>query len=172
MNNDNNLIFIVKDILSKHEVGDIVYKTVDNIGKHEYLVEANGLDIVPVPGRADPYKRLRDYLGTSSLPNLNGRYLRADTTPGQKVEAGLPNITGSVQNDVYGYGTTNVRETQGVFYGGRVYEHTRHASFVDGDKYNDTGTMYFDASKSNPIYGNSTTVTPPTYTVKAYICYA
>nr|DAH04254.1 MAG TPA: hypothetical protein [Caudoviricetes sp.] len=30
----------------------------------------------------------------------------------------------------------------------------------------------FDASRSSAIYGNSTTVTPLTYTVRAFICYA
>ena len=34
------------------------------------------------------------------------------------------------------------------------------------------GNLTFNASNNNPIYGNSDTVTPLTYTVRAFICYA
>lgn len=172
MNKDNELIFIVKDILSKHEVGDIVYKTVNKIGKHEYLIEANGMDLMKVGSNApDPsYKRLTDYLGTVSLPNLNGRYLRADTTPGKKIEAGLPNIKGAIGDDVGSHGAFYA--LSGAFYGNQ--SKTTGRLGLGGTTNNSWtgGPTYFDASKFHPIYGNSDTVTPPTYTVKAYICYA
>lgn len=32
--------------------------------------------------------------------------------------------------------------------------------------------VVFAASKANPIYGNSENVTPYSYTVRVYICYA
>lgn len=176
MNKDNELIFIVKDILSKHEVGDIVYKTVNKIGKHEYLIEANGTDLLPNKPSStglmlkEPYQRLKDYLGTDTLPNLNGRYLRADTTPGKKIEAGLPNIKGAIGDDMGPHGAFYA--LSGAFYGNQ--SKTTGRLGLGGTTNNSWtgGPTYFDASKFHPIYGNSDTVTPPTYTVKAYICYA
>ncbi len=117
---------------------------------------------MPLDGQTidrDKYKRLVDYLGTATLPNLNGRYLRADSTPGQMVDAGLPNITGRVGN-----GETYVYE--GAFYSGGPKE----GNTAVGGKTD--GTALFDASRSSAIYGKSTTVTPLTYTVRAYICFA
>lgn len=176
VNKDNELIFIVKDILSKHEVGDIVYKTVNKIGKHEYLIEANGTDLLPNKPSStglmlkEPYQRLKDYLGTDTLPNLNGRYLRADTTPGKKIEAGLPNIKGAIGDDMGPHGAFYA--LSGAFYGNQ--SKTTGRLGLGGTTNNSWtgGPTYFDASKFHPIYGNSDTVTPPTYTVKAYICYA
>lgn len=86
---DGTVQFYINDTLSKHALGDIVYKPITKTGEHEYLL--------PLDGQAldtTKYKRLVDYLGTSTLPNLNGRYLRADATPNTMVDAGLPNITG------------------------------------------------------------------------------
>ncbi len=117
---------------------------------------------MPLDGRTidgDKYKRLVDYLGTATLPNLNGRYLRADATPGQMVDAGLPNITGRV-------GTGETYQCEGAFYNG---EPKVGNTAVGGQT---DGTALFDASRSSAIYGNSTTVTPLTYTVRAFICYA
>lgn len=111
-------------------------------------------------------------MGTATLPNLNGRYLRADSTPGQMVDAGLPNITGSFYNDVYGYGSVAVRGTSGAFYGGANGDLTRAVNYSSKDATKDDFMCNLDASRSNPIYGKSTTVTPLTYTVRAYICYA
>lgn len=110
------------------------------------------------------YKRLVDYLGTNVLPNLNGRYLRADTTPGTMVEAGLPNITGSVSvNCLWSSGWSN----------GCFTHHTITQDFVNGqDNQKMVNSISFDASRSSAIYGKSDTVTPLTYTVRAYICYA
>lgn len=110
------------------------------------------------------YKRLVDYLGTTTLPNLNGRYLRADTTPGTMVEAGLPNITGSVGvNMLWNKGWSN-----GCFTHNTIYR-----DFVNGLEPQDmVNSISFDASRSSTIYGKSDTVTPLTYTVRAYICYA
>lgn len=118
------------------------------------------------------YKRLVDYLGTATLPNLNGRYLRADATPGQMVEAGLPNITGD-------FGLRPVTGGQNVTWAGRNGAIERIVKTGDSSncvaKGSDSGPLIsvtIDASRSSSIYGNSTTVTPLTYTVRAYICYA
>ena len=119
---------------------------------------------------ATKYKRLIDYLGTSTLPDLNGRYLRADSTPNTRVEAGLPNITGWTRTTEWvSYPWTETKgalekEAQGYYF-----------SPIFDDK-NETKDRIvacdFDASRCSPVYGKSDTVTPLTYTVRAYICYA
>lgn len=127
--------------------------------EHEYLLPLDGQTI-----DGTKYKRLVDYLGSATLPNLNGRYLRADATPGQMVDAGLPNITGIVRvNNPWSKGYSD----------GCFTHHTASGNFVDGQSLqNYTDSIFFNASRSNPIYGKSTTVTPLTYTVRAFICYA
>jgi hypothetical protein len=65
------------------------------VTEHEYLLPLDGQTI-----DGTKYKRLVDYLGTATLPNLNGRYLRADSTPGTMIEAGLPNITDIWQTEL------------------------------------------------------------------------
>lgn len=152
-----------------------MYKPVSKVGDHEYLLPLDGQTL-----DTTTYKRLTDYLGTATLPNLNGRYLRADSTPGQMVDAGLPNITGDFSGAYYTYSKNDINNVQnGAFVAssGGVYTET------NGERYHPTDwddsnaglrrrNVNLDASRSSAIYGNSTTVTPLTYTVRAYICYA
>lgn len=112
------------------------------------------------------YKRLVDYMGTNVLPNLNGRYLRADTTPGTMVEAGLPNITGWA-NVAFAPGKEINANVSGCFTS--TWKNGDVAMSSSGGTF---GNLTFTASNSNNIYGKSTTVTPLTYTVRAFICYA
>lgn len=88
------------------------------------------------------------------------------------VNAGLPNITGR-----------RISWWGGADGGGRSSYSGCFASnpdngvcpTVDGTNWWNDGNgngFSFDASKSNSIYGSSDTVTPLTYTVRAYICYA
>ena len=114
------------------------------------------------------YKRLVDYLGIDVLPNLNGRYLRVDSTPGQIIEAGLPNITGSGASIRW---IDNVKD-DGAYVYKRDVSYGRQFALSGNNGGWDSFSFIFDASKSNPIYGKSDTVTPLTYTVRAYICYA
>lgn len=123
------------------------------------------------------YKRLVDYIGTATLPNLNGRYLRADSTPGRMVEAGLPNITGTAHallgpNGRIAWDTEDTSSgLTGPFYtSGKYGNYASGGTTTGGEEH--PHNLNFDASRSNPIYGNSTTVTPLTYTVRAFICYA
>lgn len=158
---DGTVTFYINDTLSKHSIGDIIYKPLTKTGEHEYLLPLDGQTI-----DGTKYKRLVDYLGTTTLPNLNGRYLRADNTPGQMVEAGLPNITGKFQK-IYTY--ANQAGAQGAF--------SLDAYATVNGPYENANTnkglvISVDASRSSAIYGSSTTVTPLTYTVRAYIAYA
>lgn len=118
------------------------------------------------------YKRLVDYLGFSTLPNLNGRYLRADTSPNKMVNAGLPNITGTFVAAIRDGALISAKKAKitKAFY---VHTASTYKGFNSvGDILSGFDTLGFDASKSNPIYGASNTVTPLTYTVRVYICYA
>ena len=153
---DGGITFILNDALSKHAIGDIVYKPVNKTGEHEYLLPLDGQTI-----DGDKYKRLVDYLGSATLPNLNGRYLRADSTPGQMTEAGLPNITGSNGSIRW---IDNVKDN-GAYVYKRDVSYDRQFNLSGSNGGWDSFTSTFDASKSNPIYGKSTTVTPLTYTV-------
>ena len=174
---DGTVTFYINDTLSKHSVGDIVYKPLTKTGEHEYLLPLDGQTIDGVT-----YKRLVDYLGTNVLPNLNGRYLRADSTPGTMVEAGLPNITGSIGGGSGSGGPAGNGSGIGFLRDSMINGCFQPSAKAYG---NETGlgggtvpsgypvmTANLDASRSNPIYGKSTTVTPLTYTVRAYICYA
>lgn len=169
VNKDNDLTFVIKDVLSKHELGDIVYKTVDKVGEHEYLLALDGQTLDGVK-----HKRLIDYLGTSTLPNLDGRYLRADATPGQMVAAGLPNITYAF--DLRPASKSGLAVTwdtdNGAIKISDVVNDKSESVQLTGSSASPMKRVAFNASKANSIYGKSTTVTPPTYTVKAYICYA
>lgn len=135
--------------------------------EHEYLLPLDGQTI---DGTA--YKRLVDYLGTNVLPNLNGRYLRADTTPGTMVEAGLPNITGAFNLRPVEGGQNVTWETDN----GAVKAVTKTGDssncIAKGSSNGPLINVTIDASRSSAIYGKSDTVTPLTYTVRAYICYA
>lgn len=86
--------------------------------------------------------------GTNGTPNLIGRYpLGATDEIGSLVEAGLPNITGTTigRNNGYASGAFAIGGFSADAYEGTVPNHV----------------MTFDASRCSSIYGNSTTVTPP-----------
>jgi hypothetical protein len=80
------------------------------------------------------------------------------TNANTTIDAGLPNITGGAQVQ---------RKSGNDFVEGAFY--------LDGEVVSDraaNGSMNkalkFDASRSNPIYGNSTTVQPPAYVVNVW----
>lgn len=93
----------------------------------------------------------------------------SDTHPaGTTVEAGLPNITGSFYARPHMTGSKSLGGsiTNGD---GKLFTHSIQGSdYLDnsmtesGRSYKDD-VMFFDASRSNPIYGASTTVQPPAY---------
>lgn len=166
---DNTVTFYINDTLSKHSLGDVVYKPLTKVTEHEYLLPLDGQTI-----DGNTYKRLVDYLGTNVLPNLNGRYLRADTTPGTMVEAGLPNITGNFSGVAW---YSNISNGQTLYNGcislTRVDDGVATSSSMQGvsGAFRNT-SIRLSASQSSAVYGKSDTVKPLTYTVRAYICYA
>lgn len=98
---------------------------------------------------------------TFNLPDLTGRFPQGSAVPGQKMEAGLPNITGGISN-------THVRNnvgTQGTGYGAVVVGNNRSAYTGSLQETTGSGSWSFNASLSNPVYGNSETVQPPSLTL-------
>ena len=114
---------------------------------------------------------------TFNLPDLRGRAIQGVGTLGTETytlgdskDAGLPNITGSANvNQTYSGSPFSSGSFAGAF----------HSVNIDGQQYylsgRSTGSGWvnvgFDASNSNSIYGNSTTVQPNTvvtnYIIKA-----
>lgn len=91
--------------------------------------------------------------------NVTGRFLQPSANPATKVEAGLPNITG-----VVGAIGLSGRATSGAFY----YHSKGGALSNSGEADYNAG---FNAANSSAIYGNSTTVQPPSQGVHVCIRY-
>lgn len=106
---------------------------------------------------ATNYPKLYGVLGTNVLPNSSGMCLQGATSGiGTNVSAGLPNI-------------------EGVFYGfnagtSGAFRHTEDANVIsDSAKWGGRSRVTFDASRSNSIYGSSTTVQPSALKVAVLI---
>ena len=112
---------------------------------------------------------------TFNLPDYNTaqRFVQGSTVAGTEKEAGLPNIEGSFSIGVpASNGSTNsaaVGTVEGAFYtsdpiGNRAcWAPTGSAASLNNRIAN------LDASRSNPIYGNSSTVQPPALTTRYII---
>lgn len=74
-------------------------------------------------------------------------------TPGI-INAGLPNIEGKLSGELGGYIDSNIQETGALF-----TIQNSNATMSGGPQAR--CYLYFDASKSNAIYGLSPTVQPP-----------
>jgi len=94
---------------------------------------------------------------TFNLPNFQGMTIWGGTSAGY-LSAGLPNITGRFD------GIEGTGHTSGCFYKGA--KSGNPAAGGEGDYY-----VNFDASRSNSIYGNSSTVQPPAIKVRVYTRY-
>ena len=109
---------------------------------------------------------------TFNLPNLTDRFLEGSSTAGNKLEAGLPNIIGNL------YGRFLSGNGYSIWVDGRLFY---NVSTVSPDSQNsatqpnnsNTGhcSVGFEASRSNSIYGNSTTVQPSALTTSYLIKY-
>lgn len=115
----------------------------------------------------------QDFIG-GEWQKLTGRYVLqcsdANHKAGTTVEAGLPNINGSltVVGDDEGSNWVCNTRGQGAFYD--VVENSNRQYYAHC-VYSDNGGTYhqaFDASRSNSIYGASTTVQPPARIVNVW----
>ncbi len=98
---------------------------------------------------------------TFNLPNLTDKFIEGSDAAGTAIEAGLPNITGSITNAYLGSSST----FSGAF----------SATVSSGhDYYGSSKNLWlitFDANSSNNIYGKSDTVQPSALTMKYIIKY-
>lgn len=171
---DGDVTWIVDDVRDGARVGDIILRPTLRDG----YIKANGATV-----KASEYPRLLAWAqeagqtitaeqyaqdcskyvydraaDTLMLPNMTGRVLQGGEQV-RSVEAGLPNIKGTLKNALLDNAVGN-----GVF---RVFA---NGSSGGGSGNNKMGLM-FDASASNPIYGASETVQPPALTMIAQIKY-
>lgn len=110
------------------------------------------------------YSELSAVLGKTTVPDYRGRFLEGNQVAGTVKEAGLPNITGQT-NCCDGFWSGNNT--------GALFATNRFSDNYSNSRYSPFNNVYhaiaIDASKSNSIYGNSTTVQPPSVTVRYFI---
>ena len=95
---------------------------------------------------------------TFNLPDLMGRFAQGSASPGQRIEAGIPDITGDAMFDPTFLGFSNSSGAFKSIKPANIYV----AGKVISSGYSQLG---FSASASNPIYGASNTVQPPALTL-------
>ena len=119
------------------------------------------------------YPKLSALIG-STVPNLNGRFLEGTTGTNVRStkSAGLPNITGTgpkFNAEIWRPSRyTSGNHNDGAILKGESYGEANLTGTNDDNRAANYG-WNFDASKSNSIYGASTTVQPPSYLVRFYI---
>lgn len=169
---DGTAVFILDDIRDGNRVGDIVFRPV----LHDGYIKANGATV-----KASEYPRLLKFAqdnnllvdsdtwnsdkskyvydsstDTLKIPDAQGRVLQGTADTVKSVEAGLPNILGAT--DIGGFSGTGTAPS-GSFFNTVLSPNMTFATNVDANV--NIETTSFDASRSNAIYGKSTTVQPP-----------
>ena len=104
---------------------------------------------------------------TFNLPDLMDRFAEGSTTVGTIKSAGLPNITGGFSVHKCGEGL----EWKGGVFQNSYTETTTYAGHLSSDWCDSELHIDFNASRSNSIYGNSSTVQPPALTLLPCIKY-
>lgn len=107
---------------------------------------------------------------TFNLPNLTNRFIQGNTTAGTVMNAGLPNITGTVEQFFARSAPTTWGEGNGSLFNA---PNKKTDVLSGGAVYNGTYStgVSIDASRSSSIYGNSATVQPPALTMRYIIKY-
>jgi hypothetical protein len=106
---------------------------------------------------------------TFNLPNLVDKFIQGNATAGTVKSAGLPDITGATKLELKNNAFMKVGVAVGAFAGVSSYGY--HASGYADEDPSAPCQLDFCASRSNPIYGNSTTVQPPALTMQYIIKY-
>ena len=185
---DGTAVFLVCDIRDGLQVGDIKMSPVLRKG----YVQANG---ALLSSAKTNYPRLVNFVqdnpsllaaddsawadnkalyvyddvnDTLRVPDATGRVLQGGASV-QSVEAGLPNITGSI------YRTTDEGSVDNQFDGhtGAMWTTSKSARGMatSSSTYGVLDSINFDASHSNSIYSSSTTVQPHSLTMIPQIKY-
>lgn len=95
----------------------------------------------------------------------NGRVLQGSDSShpaGSTIDPGLPNITGTMEN-IESFTDNVAPETSGSFTATRT-----GSGSTSSQGHTSRNTISFNASRSNSIYGNSSTVQPPAYAVNIW----
>lgn len=107
---------------------------------------------------------------TFNLPNLTDRFIQGSSAAGSYLEAGLPDITGWIRNRNMTGGIATMLVDGRLFMAAESQDN-EYTYLQSGTKVGTAREVTFDASRSNPIYGNSTTVQPPALTMRYIIKY-
>lgn len=154
-----------KNTLTKERIGTLFIYPIDFtpndcLSCDGYSLQINDYeDLYKVIGTK--FNQSDDEEGTFRVPdyNVTGRFLQPSQNAGGLVEAGLPNITGQINV------RCNFDVATGAFYS------TQTSCLGHNSNYTGNGTANFNASRSSSIYGNSTTVQPPSQLVHICIKY-
>lgn len=111
-----------------------------------------------------------DGVGTTAfrVPSLNDVFIETGSAAqiGDYIAPGLPNITGNAYNTNAAAGSLYLNSKSGAFKSGSQSSAKYPSPSNNGDSNTSLG---FDASLSNPIYGNSVTVQPNTVRYRAMV---
>ena len=155
------------DVYTKQKVDNLLDKKMKAMIDILYpigIVITTATDNTPKPGEAYGLAQWEE-IGQNRV--LQG----CSTGAGSTIEAGLPNITGTATGAMWG--SVNTERSEGAFRNttkeglnnssnGELVEPTKWDVSKDGIR---RCSAFFDASKSNGIYGKSNTVQPPALTV-------
>lgn len=150
-------IIVGSNIVGSNPVGTII--AVAYTGVPEGYIYCNGAEV-----SRTTYANLFNVIGTTygagngsttfNLPNTVARFLEGGRDAGTYYKAGLPNITGNI--------SAFKSSISGAFVESKNTK--RYDGWQDNEDEYAVSTS-FDASRSNKIYGASTTVQPPAMTV-------
>ena len=170
---DGTSVFILDDIRDGNRVGDIVFRPV----LHDGYIKANGATVTASEyplllkfaqdnillvdstiWNSDKSKYVYDSgADTLKVPDAQGRVLQGTADVMNSIEAGLPNITGDgLTGDGY-YDWVGKQKKAIIMKNEGGFLHSAPSSGKDFGAVR----LYFDASKSNEVYGASNTVQPP-----------
>ena len=108
---------------------------------------------------------------TFNLPNSTDKVIQGSGTAGTEIEAGLPELSGTLENSFKNNIEFVFNEASGPF--SFIKQRTpAYVSRIDGGSSEQRPfKIQFNASNANYIYGNSSTVQPSAITMRYYIKY-
>lgn len=157
-----------KNVLTKERIGTLFIYPIDFTPDDCLSCEGYSLqisdyeDLYKVIGTK--FNKSGDASGTFRIPdyNVTGRFLQPSQSAGGLIEAGLPNITGG-----FNVTTGAPHSCIGAFLNNKEGVRNQNNGSYNASREGAT----FDASRCSTIYGNSTTVQPPSQLVHICIKY-
>ena len=125
------------------------------------------------------YPKLVSVLGKNTVPDYRGRFLETSAVAGVVKEAGLPNITGIMDNRQETDTIEPLSFADDILFAGAFYNIDISATVNTELNFNNSKNGFsgnwgirawgFDASRSSAVYGKSNTVQPASVTVRRFI---